>query len=81
MVISVKSADVIGLTRNLAVEVMRPISAKVVRQAEQIALTHITVLPMFLSKSDIAWLKIRLHDHRPAVKQAAIEAYNTRFQK
>lgn len=51
------------------------------QQAEQIVLTRIAALPVFLNKSDIAWLKIRMNDHRSAVKQAAIEAYNTQFQK
>jgi len=51
------------------------------QQAEQTTLNRIYNLPFFLSKTDIAWLKNRMKDKRPAVKQAAIEAYEARFQK
>lgn len=51
------------------------------QQAEQIALNRILNLPYYLSKSDMDWLKNRMRDQRPAVKQAAIEAYEARFQK
>ena len=51
------------------------------QQAEQITLNRIYNLPFFLSKADIAWLKNRMKDRRPAVKQAATDAYEARFQK
>ena len=51
------------------------------QQAEQIALNRILNLPHYLSKSDIEWLKNRMKDRRPAVKQASTEAYEARFQK
>lgn len=51
------------------------------QQAEQIALNRILNLPYYLSKSDMDWLKNRMKDQRPAVKQGAIEAYEARFQK
>lgn len=50
------------------------------QQAEQITLNRIYNLPLFLSKADITWLKNRMKDRRPAVKQAAAEAYEARFQ-
>lgn len=51
------------------------------QQAEQTTLNRINTLSFFLSKADMAWLKNRMKDHRPAVKQAAVEAYEARFQK
>lgn len=51
------------------------------QQAELTTLNRIYNLPFFLSRVDIAWLKNRMKDHRPAVKQAAVEAYEARFQK
>lgn len=48
---------------------------------EQAAIHRIANLPYYLSKPDIAWLKKRMKDRRPTVKQAATEAYNSRFQK
>ena len=51
------------------------------QQAEQIALNRILNLPHYLSKSDMEWLKNRMKDQRPAVKKAATEAYEARFQK
>ena len=51
------------------------------QQAEQITLNRIDNLPFFLSTAEIAWLKNRMKDKRPAVKQAATDAYEARFQK
>lgn len=51
------------------------------QQAEQASINRIANLPYYLSKPDIAWLKKRMKDRRPMVKQAATEAYNSRFQK
>lgn len=51
------------------------------QQAEQIALNRILNLPHYLSKSDMEWLKNRMKDQSPAVKKAATEAYEARFQK
>lgn len=51
------------------------------QQAEQIALTRLAHLPAYLSKADLIWLKNRLNDHRPAVRQAAQEIYSLHFGK
>lgn len=51
------------------------------QQAEQIALTRLEHLPAYLSKADFIWLKNRLKDHRPAVRQAAQEIYSLHFGK
>lgn len=51
------------------------------QRAEQIALTRLAHLPAYLSKADLTWLKNRLKDPRPAVRQAAQEIYNLHFEK
>lgn len=48
---------------------------------QQIALTRLAHLTDYLSKADFIWLKNRLKDHRPAVRQAAQEIYNLHFGK
>ncbi len=50
-------------------------------KAEQMALRRLESLPPRLSKADIAWLKNRVKDRRPAVRQMAEIIYAIRFQK
>ncbi len=48
------------------------------RDAE-IMVNRIMNLPWYLSKEKCAWLKKKCHDKRPAVRDAAQEAYDARF--
>ena len=46
---------------------------------QAMTLTRILNLPWYLSKEQCAWLKKRCHDDRPAIKEAAQQAYECRF--
>ena len=50
-------------------------------KAEQMTLRRLENLPPRLSRADIAWLKNRAKDRRPAVRQMAEMIYAIRFQK
>lgn len=50
-------------------------------KAEQMTLRRLESLPPQLSRADIVWLKNRLKDRRPAVRQMAEMIYAIRFQK
>lgn len=46
---------------------------------QAMTLARILNLPWYLSKEQCAWLKKRCHDDRPAIKEAAQQAYECRF--
>lgn len=48
-------------------------------QAEAATIVRLESLPWCLSKAQMAWLKNRCKDKRPAVKALAIEEFSTRF--
>lgn len=50
-------------------------------RAEQMALRRLENLPYRLSKAQIAWLKTRMKDRRPAVRQMAEDIYAAQFEK
>ena len=50
-------------------------------RAEQMTLRRLENLPYRLSKAQIAWLRNRLKDRRPAVRQMAEDIYAVRFEK
>ena len=50
------------------------------QQAEQMTLNRLSELPMrYLSNTEVKWLKNRISDHRPAVRELAREVYAERF--
>ena len=49
-------------------------------KAEQMTLRRLESLPPRLSSADVIWLKNRLKDRRPAVRQMAEMIYAIRFQ-
>lgn len=50
-------------------------------RSEQMTLRRLENLPYRLSQAQIAWLKTRLKDRRPAVRQMAEDIYAARFEK
>lgn len=50
-------------------------------QSEQMTLRRMENLPYRLSKEQIMWLRNRLKDRRPAVRQMAEDIYASRFEK
>ena len=50
------------------------------QQTEQMTLNRLSELPTrYLSNSEVKWLKNRISDHRPAVRELAREVYAERF--
>lgn len=46
---------------------------------QEMMLTHIMNLPWTLSPKQCAWLKKHCHDKHPLIREAAQEAYESRF--
>ena len=50
-------------------------------RAEKEALTRLENLPVYLSKEQLSWLKNKMTDRRPDVRDLAIQQFSVRFSK
>lgn len=51
------------------------------QQAENIAINRLKNLPARLSKAQLGWLRKRMKDGRPKIRELAQEQYNLRFSE